>query len=130
MEMRTSIIVIGKESQVVATIVEMAQACGYNARGIDNSRTALGLLQEACFDVVLIAGQRSGLEPVSFARDIKKVAPYTQVIIASSFVPEITDLIDVAEYLKKPFSIADLKRVIKKMTAAQHAFHSDGKSAD
>ncbi|HEX2556929.1 MAG TPA: response regulator [Nitrososphaera sp.] len=120
--------VVDDESDLLAVTIKMLEKEGYQVHAFSDPEQALQhFKKEDCRTCVLIVSDirmpaMSGFELV---RQIKEIRPQTKVILASSFVihkgefEKVMPSLQIDDFVKKPFTKAELVEAIKKIGREQ-----------
>lgn len=99
------------------TVLEMARVCGMTAHGVEDLVQACDLLGNISADVVFIPKMPVGVDWTAEFAYLRHVAPAVKVILASTYIADAWNdksLFDGC--LQKPFTIADLRRLVRALT--------------
>jgi two-component system NtrC family response regulator len=102
---------------------------GYAAVGAGDGESALRLVRERTFEIVLLDYKLPGMDGLSVLKKLKELNPEIQVIMITAFGSienAVTALKEGAfEYLTKPIDLDDLLFKIKKVEERLHLIHEN-----
>lgn len=111
------VLIVDDDTAVRGALKEALVALGYRAECVSNGPSALGLLEQQPFEVVLTDLGMPGMDGTQVAREVKRLSPQTQVIILTGWgdlvVP--TDCVD--ETMTKPVRLAALGELMQRAAA-------------
>lgn len=115
--MQVSILVVADEVMLRETVLEMTRVCGLTAIGAENLAQASELLRNIAADFVVIIKIPFEDDWTSEVSHLRKIAPAIKVLLASTYLAEEwKDKALIDGHLRKPFTIADLKRIVHSLT--------------
>lgn len=98
-------------------VLDILDAMGFEARGVEDGKEALGIIEKEQYDLVLMDIELPGMNGIEVRDNIKKIISYEKVpvialtayamkgdkerFIASGFDDYMAKPIDVAEFIKK-----------------------------
>lgn len=111
------ILVIDDDAKVRSVFIDCLQALGHNAQGADDGETALALLRDTAFDLLLVDLKMPGMGGMEFIRRIRSSQPRARVIILTGNGSKETAIealnLRVSAYLEKPIrSLAVLESAV------------------
>ncbi|GAB4483194.1 MAG: hypothetical protein OHK006_03430 [Thermodesulfovibrionales bacterium] len=113
-----SILIVDDQQEVLATLQAWFLEQGFSCRTAENGHSALSLVREEAFDLVLTdIVMPGGLDGLELTRQIKAVSPPALVIIMTGFGAEFSydEAIEAgaADFIKKPFLFPELMARIR-----------------
>lgn len=113
-----SILIVDDQKEILATLQDWFLSQGFSCRTAENGNSALSLVKEGAFDLVLTdIVMPGGLEGLELTRQIKAVSPASQVIIMTGFGAEFSydEAIEAgaADFIRKPFLFPELMARIR-----------------
>lgn len=114
------ILVVDDEVDFLETIVNRLKKRKLEAIGVTTGESAIDLLKEQLFDVVLLdIKMPGGMDGIETLREIKKIQPLTEVILLTGHASVETSIegmkLGAFDYLLKPMRFEEL---LQKMAAA------------
>lgn len=114
------VLVVDDEKDFVEATVKRLKKRGIDAEGALSGERALELMKEKRFDVVLLdIKMPGGMDGIETLREIKKIAPITEVILLTGHASVESSIeglkLGAFDYLLKPMKLEDL---IKKLAEA------------
>ena len=114
------VLVVDDEKDFVEATVKRLGKRGIDAQGVLSGEQALELMKEKRFDVVLLdIKMPGGMDGIETLREIKKIAPITEVILLTGHASVESSIeglkLGAFDYLLKPMKLEDL---IKKLAEA------------
>jgi len=114
------VLVVDDEKDFVEATVKRLKKRGIDAEGALSGERALELMKEKRFDVVLLdIKMPGGMDGIETLREIKKIAPITEVILLTGHASVESSIeglkLGAFDYLLKPVKLEDL---IKKLAEA------------
>jgi CheY-like chemotaxis protein len=125
--MKGRILVVDDESDIRDTIVEVLKDEGYEAVGAANGREALDELARSSVlpEAVLLDLRMPVLDGAGFRREqlqVPRLASLPIIVVsANAQVREIADALGVAGYLRKPFNLDAMLKVLTEIRASRSA---------
>jgi DNA-binding NtrC family response regulator len=111
------VLVVDDEQELVGALVERLQLRRIEARGVTSAKTALEVMAQQAFDVVLLDVKMPGMGGVELAKIIKSRWPQLQVVLltghGSHDDAEEGLRVGAFQYLMKPVSIEELIEVLQ-----------------
>ncbi len=105
-----SVLVVDDDVGMVETLVDILTANGYDVAAAHSGGAAIGMVNQAHYDVALMDIQMPGLNGIEALKTIRTVAPHLPVIMMTAFTSD--ELVEEARranavaILFKPFEIA------------------------
>lgn len=114
------VLIVDDEEQFTRTLVKRLSARGFDATAVPGGRQALGELDRATYDVVLLDLRMPEMDGVAVLRHLREKAPAVEVIVLTGYASidsagDVTRL-GVYDYLSKP---CDLDLLIERLEAAR-----------
>lgn len=114
------ILVVDDEVDFLETIVNRLKKRQLDAIGVTTGESAIDVLKEQLFDVVLLdIKMPGGMDGIETLREIKKIQPLTEVILLTGHASVETSIegmkLGAFDYLLKPMKFEEL---LQKMAAA------------
>jgi DNA-binding NtrC family response regulator len=110
------VLVVDDEQELVGALVERLQLRRIEARGVTSAKTALEVMAQQSFDVVLLDIKMPGMGGVELAKIVKSRWPELQVVLltghGSHDDAEEGLRVGAFQYLMKPVSIEELIEVL------------------
>jgi DNA-binding response OmpR family regulator len=123
--MASKILVVDDERYVRDLLVKILTRQGHEVRGVADGETALRVLSEQDWDVVLTDVVMPGIDGFDLLRRIKGGTPGVKVIVLTGFArrQSISDflLYGADEYLAKPFQVHELMAAVGRVLASRDA---------
>jgi DNA-binding NtrC family response regulator len=121
MDSNLEILVLDDEPIVCARLKPSLEKEGYRLEIFTDSRSAMERLEEKSFDIVVTDLKMPGVDGMAVLKFVKQRWPKTRVIIISGFatvdVTREAFQTGVHDVIAKPFKIAQLKDLIKRVAA-------------
>lgn len=119
--MKSSILIIEKDPEVLNTIKAMVEIAGNQAADACTTDAALTALSKRPFDVVMTSSMHaSTLKMISLPWLVKQVQPAAAVVLTAAGQPvERTAAGSIDTFLTKPLSIAGIRRAIAGLPLSQ-----------
>ncbi len=117
--MTTKKILLVDDDENILTVLKMRlELMGLNVTACDNPLDALELFKEGEYDLVLTDQRMDGLKGVELLAKIKKIAPFTPVIIMTAYGKVDDAVVSMKKgafsYLEKPVDANELKDIIQR----------------
>ena len=113
--MTNAILVVEKDALTRGTILNMLEAMGYRAVGVDDTQKALGALHGVYFDVVMCGLSHDDPEGSIVAYEAKALQGHLKVIVISGRGRE-TDFAPLVDaFVPKPFTLQSIDHAIKQV---------------
>ncbi len=111
-----SILVVDDEEMIVSILLNFLGEKGYQVTGIKDSAEAIELVKTRTFDIVFTDLMMPGINGIELVKEISQQNVDTQIIIFTGYA-SIESAIDavqqgVYDYLKKPFRLEDIDKVL------------------
>ena len=107
-------LVVGSDEAVATTVQNVLPS--WKVERVDNNSSALELLREKPYDLVLTGDETSGIEDVELLRQIRIVRPHTRMIILTKQSTPADVIAAMRErafsYFSEPYSIADFTQMV------------------
>jgi anti-sigma regulatory factor (Ser/Thr protein kinase)/CheY-like chemotaxis protein len=78
---KTELLVVDPSHEVSDILAHVLDVCSWNLRCVPDNHSALILVQERRFDVILTSEKTSGSEDIDLLRHIRSIHPHTRMII-------------------------------------------------
>src|SRR3990172_11528896 len=75
------ILVVDDDENFRAMLLDLLETSGYMAQGVEDSETALALLREVTFDLLIVDLRMPGMGGIELIRQAKSLHPHARVII-------------------------------------------------
>ncbi len=112
-----SLLIVDDESSVRDSLANWFQEDGYRVSCAENAKTALQMLEEEVFDIILTDIKMPGMDGLEMLKRIKSLKPDAIVIVMTAFATvdtAVQALKDGAfDYVTKPFDPDDLSHLIR-----------------
>ncbi|MDX9834131.1 MAG: sigma-54 dependent transcriptional regulator [Desulfobulbus sp.] len=119
-----SILVVDDELSMREFLTILLEKEGYAIRSAADGTSALGLLDEQAFDLVISDIRMPGLTGLELLARVKQLRPETGVIVITAFAaPEdaVTAMKNGAfDYITKPFNVGEIKSVVRAAMKKRH----------
>ncbi len=126
---RISILIVEDEETQRSLLEGLLNKEGYRAAGAGDGKTALRLVKEGTFEIVLLDYKLPDMDGLTILRSLKEMNPEIEVIMITAFGSienAVTALKAGAfEYLTKPIDLDDLLFKIKKVEERLHLIHEN-----
>ncbi len=117
MPKKISLLIVDDESSVRDSLANWFQEDGYRVSCAENAKTALQMLEEEVFDIILTDIKMPGMDGLEMLKRIKSLKPDAIVIVMTAFATvdtAVQALKDGAfDYVTKPFDPDDLSHLIR-----------------
>jgi DNA-binding NtrC family response regulator len=124
-----SILVVEDEEAQRSLLEGLLNKEGYRATGAGDGKTALGLVRDGTFEIVLLDYRLPDMDGLTILKKVKEINPEIEVIMITAFGSienAVTALKAGAfEYLTKPIDLDDLLFKIKKVRDRLHLVHEN-----
>ena len=113
-----TILVVDDAPQILKALSDVLSASGYAVRTAPSGERALQIMESAQFDLIITDLKMSGMSGMDLIARVTDRAPNMPIVILSGF-GDMDDVIKalragVADYLKKPFSIDEVLKVVQR----------------
>ena len=109
------ILVVDDEAMVLESVRMTLAFYGYRVETAPNAAEALSKLDSGRFDLLVTDGRMQGMQGDELAAETKRRWPAMPVVLLTGYPPDIKPAA-VNLVLLKPFSMAELRRVIDELT--------------
>lgn len=117
MKQGARILIVDDEPMVRQSIKMMLKFVGYEAEAAENGQTALAMLSEKPFDLVITDYSMPDMRGDQLVAQIRERFPDRKIIMATAFVEEYKVFgqpsTSINALLTKPFSIEELKKTVE-----------------
>ncbi|MEM3742401.1 MAG: response regulator [Nitrososphaerota archaeon] len=117
----TKILIVDDDETICSTLKELLERYEFKVKLAYNAWSALEILQEENFDVVVADLLLTGMNGIDLLNTIKRTSPNTVVIIITAYgsIPSAVEAIKkgASDYICKPFRVEDLVIAIKRALA-------------
>lgn len=111
------ILVVDDEQSMREFLAILLEREGYAVEQAENATTALQLLGQREFDLVLSDVNMPGLDGISLLREINQMAPYTAVLLVTAFssAEQAVEAMKLGafDYIPKPFKVEEIKLLVR-----------------
>ena len=111
------VLVVDDEPDFLETIVKRLQRRRVDATGVDSGKTALHLLDQEHFDVVILDVRMPGMDGLETLKEMKRKRPLMEVIMLTGHASIESGMqgmqLGAFDYVMKPASINDLLEKIQ-----------------
>ncbi|HEY6347997.1 MAG TPA: sigma-54 dependent transcriptional regulator [Candidatus Angelobacter sp.] len=115
-----SLLVVDDERWIRESCKEVAEEMGFKVFNADRSNVAIRQMESHSIDVVLLDIKLPGHDGLGLLLKIKQQQPETEVIMITGHATVDSVLTAMKngayDYLRKPFNLADLKRLLERVT--------------
>ena len=122
--MKPTILIVDDDSSNLASLVEIFQRLELRALAATNGQEALETLRKAHVEVVLTDLMMPGMSGVDLLKNIKSIAPETEVIIMTAYgtIERTVEAMREGAYhfVTKPFTRAQVERVVTRALEKQN----------
>jgi excisionase family DNA binding protein len=105
-DQRFRILVVDDEAMVREMLAEVLQPMGYTVRGASSGESALDLLKEMAFDLLVVDLQMPGMGGIEFMRLAKGLYPDVRILVLTAHGAKESAIqalrLGVSDYLEKP----------------------------
>ncbi len=112
----------------------LSDQMGYKVCAADNGMQALELFRSETFEVVISDLKMPVMGGIDLLREVKKLAPQTDVIIMTGYADVETSVaalrLGATDYLLKPFEVEDLAQVIQRIEDFKRLQHENAELKD
>jgi CheY-like chemotaxis protein len=123
MKQGAKILIVDDEPMVRQSIKMMLKFVGYEAEAAENGQTALAMLSEKPFDLVITDYSMPDLRGDQLVAQIRERFPDQKIIMATAFVEEYKVFgqpsTSINALLTKPFSIEDLTKTVEQVLSQE-----------
>lgn len=130
--MATSLLIVDDEPKMSGVLARMLTRGGYLVQWTDNPRNALTLLDTQPFDIVLCDLRMPGLSGIDVLEHAKKANPLVDFVMMTAYATPQTAVESMKkgaiDYLIKPFSIDELRALIRRIEDTREDRGSDSES--
>ncbi|MBN1621880.1 MAG: response regulator [Endomicrobiales bacterium] len=114
---KTKILIVDDDSTIAHACERALNITGYDVKCAGTGEEAVEILKEEQFSIVVLDLQMPGMSGMEVLRHIKSKTPDCDVIITTAY-PSVDTAIEslrigVYDYIKKPFSINELRKKIR-----------------
>jgi len=117
----TKILIVDDDETICSILKELLERYKFQVKLAYNAWSALEILQEENFDVVVVDLLLTGMNGIDLLSTIKRTSPNTVVIIITAYgsIPSAVEAIKkgASDYICKPFRVEDLVIAIKRALA-------------
>ncbi|MCK9290553.1 MAG: sigma-54 dependent transcriptional regulator [Bacteroidales bacterium] len=114
---KISLLIVDDEASVRDSLENWFREDGYAVRCVENAKTALQLLEEENFDIIITDIKMPGMDGLEMLKRVKSLMPEAIVIVMTAFATvdtAVQALKDGAfDYVTKPFDPDDLSHLIR-----------------
>lgn len=121
--MPEKILVLDDEPLILKTVDRALTKKGYEVRIASEPDAFMRMLEEDPADLLLMDMHLEGMNSASLLGRISDVAPKAKVIFMSGLFPERDDIF----FLEKPFTIDDLRQLIREVLDTPHSQKKPGR---
>ena len=111
------LLLVDDEIPFVANLLKLLTRRGYEVSTAHDGDTALRLVQEREFDVVILDQNMPGKDGLTVLRELKKKQPHLEVVILTGYGSVDMALkgfeLGIYDYTSKPIQLADLEAKIR-----------------
>ncbi|MBI4838151.1 MAG: sigma-54-dependent Fis family transcriptional regulator [Nitrospirae bacterium] len=111
------VLVVDDQKSIREILEIFLKSEGFSVSAADNGMTALDIMKNDIFDLVITDMKMPKLNGIDLLRNIKEIAPNTVVVIITAFgTPESAVeamKLGAFDYIQKPFKMDDIRLVIK-----------------
>lgn len=111
------LLLVDDEIPFVANLLKLLSRRGYEVSTAHDGDTALRLVQEREFDVVILDQNMPGKDGITVLRELKKKQPHLEVVILTGYGSVDMALkgfeLGIYDYTSKPIQLADLEAKIR-----------------
>lgn len=111
------LLLVDDEIPFVANLLKLLSRRGYDVSTAHDGDTALRLVQEREFDVVILDQNMPGKDGITVLRELKKKQPHLEVVILTGYGSVDMALkgfeLGIYDYTSKPIQLADLEAKIR-----------------
>ncbi|MBI5196345.1 MAG: sigma-54-dependent Fis family transcriptional regulator [Nitrospirae bacterium] len=115
--MKGKVLVVDDQKSIREILEIFLKSEGFSVSAADNGRTALDIMKDDIFDLVITDMKMPKLSGIDLLKNIKEIAPNTVVVIITAFgTPESAVeamKLGAFDYIQKPFKMDDIRLVIK-----------------
>jgi len=126
---RISILIVEDEETQRTLLEGLLTKEGYKAVGSGDGKTALQLVKDGTFEVVLLDYKLPDMDGLTILKRLKEMNPEIEVIMITAFGSVENAVIALKagafEYLTKPIDLDDLLFKIKKVEERLHLIHEN-----
>jgi CheY-like chemotaxis protein len=116
---KRQILVVDDEPAVCGAIKMLLEHDGHTVQTADGGETALAMLEQGKFDLIVTDYRMKGMNGVELARLIKERQPHLPIVMATAFADEFTVLGKPPEgvdfVISKPFSQKILREAVARV---------------
>jgi two-component system OmpR family response regulator len=111
------LLLVDDEIPFVANLLKLLSRRGYEVSTAHDGDSALRLVQEREFDVVILDQNMPGKDGITVLRELKKKQPHLEVVILTGYGSVDMALkgfeLGIYDYTSKPIQLADLEAKIR-----------------
>jgi len=100
------ILVVDDDENFRTMLLDLLEASGYMAQGVEDSETALALLREVTFDLLMVDLRIPGMGGIELIRQARSLYPHARVIILTGYADKESAIdaasLGVADTMEKP----------------------------
>src|SRR3989304_5448957 len=82
------ILVVDDDENFRTMVLDLLEASGYMAQGVEDSETALALLREVTFDLLMVDLRIPGMGGIELIRQARSLYPHARVIILTGYADQ------------------------------------------
>lgn len=110
------VLVVDDDRSLLQVLLTLLEIEGCRVEAADNPFSALGLLRQHRFDLILADLKMPRMDGLQFLRSAKVTSPDAYVVLMTAYptaeTEKAAELQGVTKYLYKPFKLSDLKQII------------------
>lgn len=122
--MTTSLLIVDDEPKMSGVLARMLARDGYEVQWTDNPHNAVAMLQSQPFDIILCDLRMPGLTGIDVLEQAKKQNPTVDFVMMTAYASPQTAVESMKkgaiDYLIKPFSIDELRVLIRRIEETRH----------
>ncbi|HTY22268.1 MAG TPA: response regulator [Desulfomonilaceae bacterium] len=110
------LLLVDDEIPFTANLSKLLSRRGYDVSVVNDGKSALRIIEEQKFDVVILDQKMPGMDGITTLREIKKKRPHMEVIILTGYGSGDSALdglqLGAYDYTMKPIQLSDLEEKI------------------
>jgi CheY-like chemotaxis protein len=117
----TSVLVVDDDRQVRRFVTDSLQSLGYRVVDMAAGASALALLNESRFDLLIVDFAMPGMNGVEVARAARRQQPGLRILIISGYADSaaIESVASTATLLRKPFDLTGLGAAVAQVLGGE-----------
>jgi putative two-component system response regulator len=118
-QIKHRVLAVDDEEGVREAVCEFLEIEGFEVEQAEDAETALSLLNEKRFDLVVTDMKLPGMDGIAFSKIIKEASPDTGIIVITAYgnIPSALEamVFGAEDYILKPFSLEAIRHSVRKV---------------